>query len=288
MTATTMRRGPLAAAVATLAAAGVTTPDADAEWLLAGVLGCGRVAARLAASAPLAPETERWFAEAVRRRAAREPLQHILGWEEFRGLRFTVGPAVLIPRPETEMLVELALSRLPASGAGRLLALDVGTGSGCIGCALAHERPDLDVVASDVSPRAADAARANVRVLGLEARVRVVVADGLPALAEGAVLIVANLPYVATASLDALEPEVARHDPRVALDGGPDGLAVIRPVVTGAARALAVGGALALETGGGEQARAVARQARAAGLDEVEIVADLPGVERFVIARRVA
>ncbi|MBI3635310.1 MAG: peptide chain release factor N(5)-glutamine methyltransferase [Candidatus Rokubacteria bacterium] len=282
------RHDPLAAAVETLAAAGITTPRADAEWLLAGVLGGGRVDARLAAGTPLGPDVARRFADAVRRRAAREPLQHILGWEGFRGLRFTVTPDVLVPRPETETLVEVALGRLPAPGARRLLALDAGTGSGCIACALAYERPDLDVVASDVSERAADVARANARALGLDARVRVLVADGLPALGRGAALIVANLPYVPTAMLAALDPEVARHDPRVALDGGPDGLAVIRPFIGAAGRALAVGGALALETDGGDQARAVAQLMRAAAFDDVELHRDLPGLERFVTGRRAA
>ncbi len=283
---TALTRLPLDAAVGVLAAAGVATPRADAEWLLAGVLGCGRVEARLAAAGGLAADVERRFADAVSRRAAREPLQHVLGWEEFRGLRLAVGPDVLVPRPETETLVELALARLPAPGRRRLLAVDVGTGSGAIACALARERDDLDVVATEISPRAADVARANAAALGLAERVTVVVADGLPALPRRADLVVANPPYLPTAWLAALEPEVRDHDPRPAVDGGPDGLAVVRPLVPAAAAVLAGGATLALETAGGEQAVVVGGLMRAAGLTDVVVARDLAGVDRFVLGRR--
>ena len=145
----------LDAATTALEAAGLSTARVDAEWLLAGLLGVGRVAARLGlAQATPAALAER-YAHAVSRRARREPLQRILGWEEFRGVRVSLTDAVLVPRPETETLVEWALALLRRPGPGRLLAVDVGTGSGCIACALTAERPDLDVVAVDVSPAAA-------------------------------------------------------------------------------------------------------------------------------------
>src|SRR5882724_12996423 len=143
-------REQLDAATTTLEAAGLSSARVDAEWLLAGLLGVGRVAVRLdlAETVP-APIAER-YAHAVSRRARREPLQRILGWEEFRGVRVRLTDAVLVPRPETETLVEWALALLPRPSDRRLLTIDIGTGSGCIACALAAERPDLDVVAVDV------------------------------------------------------------------------------------------------------------------------------------------
>ena len=169
-------RGRLAAATATLAAAGIATPRVDAEWLLAGVLGVGRFDPGLAADAALPPALAARFEAAVRRRAGREPLQRILGWEAFRGLRIRLTGDVFVPRPETEALVEWALELLPPPGR-RPLAVDLGTGSGCIACALAAERPDADVVALDVSPAAAAVARDNAAALGLGTRVRVVAGD---------------------------------------------------------------------------------------------------------------
>src|SRR5688572_16961473 len=201
-------RADLAAAADALARAGVETPRADAEWLLAGLLGVGRAALTLELDVPLEADTARRYDAAVRRRAAREPLQRILGWEGFRGLRLRLTPDVLVPRPETETLVEWSLALVPRPR----LAIDVGTGSGCVACSIATERPAARVVAVDGSPAAAAVARANVEALGLGARVSVVVADLLtPFRAVGADLIVANLPYIPTATLATLSPEVAQH-----------------------------------------------------------------------------
>jgi release factor glutamine methyltransferase len=276
----------LAAATTALEAAGLPSAKVDAEWLLAGLLGLGRVAARLelgeAAPAPLAER----YARAVSRRARREPLQRILGWEEFRGVRVRLTDSVLVPRPETETLVEWALALLPAPGPRRLLAIDVGTGSGCIACALASERADLDVVAVDVSPAAAAVARENVRALDLAGRVRVVAADLFAGLRDvRADLIVSNPPYLPSALIPELPPEVRIHEPRLALDGGRDGLAVIRRIATAARPYLRPSGVLVVETAGGDQASAAAALLRGAGWDQVAVRGDLVGTERFVAGR---
>ena len=276
----------LDAATTALEAAGLSSARVDAEWLLAGLLGVGRVAVRLdlAETVP-APIAER-YAHAVSRRARREPLQRILGWEEFRGVRVRLTDAVLVPRPETETLVEWALALLPPPGGRQLLAIDLGTGSGCIACALASERPDLDVIAVDVSPAAAAVARDNAQALGLAARVGVVAADLLDGVRDlGADLIVSNPPYLPSALVPELAPEVRIHEPRLALDGGADGLALIRRIATTARRYLRPSGALAVETAGGDQTEAAAALLRAAGWDRVAVRADLVGIDRFVAGR---
>jgi len=281
-------RARLDAAAATLAAAGIATARVDAEWLLAGVLDVGRFDAGLAADRALPADLAVRFEAAVQRRARREPLQRILGWEAFRGLRLRLTDDVLVPRPETEMLAEWALELLPPPRVGvRPLAADLGTGSGCVACALAAERPDLDVLATDCSPAAAAVARANAAALGLGARVRVVVADLLEGVgAVGADLVTSNPPYLPSALVPGLEPEVSLHEPRAALDGGPDGLALIRRIVTTAQGALGPAGMLVLETGGGAQAASVADLLRAAGYRDVATRADLAGVDRFVAGKR--
>ena len=276
----------LDAARTALEAAGLPTARVDAEWLLAGLLGVGRVAVRLDLGRPApAPLVER-YAHAVSRRARREPLQRILGWEEFRGVRVHLTDAVLVPRPETETLVEWALALLPPPGGRRLQAIDVGTGSGCIACALAAERPDLDVVAVDVSPAAATVARENAQALGLAGCVRVVAADLFDGIRDlGADLVVSNPPYLPSALVPELSPEVRIHEPKLALDGGSDGLAVIRRIATAARRHTRPSGALVVETAGGEQASAAAALLREAGWERVTVRADLVGIDRFVAGR---
>lgn len=279
-------RDQLAAATTALEAAGVASPRVDAEWLLAGLLGVGRVAVRLDPAGAVPELLAERYGDAVRRRARREPLQRILGWEEFRGLRVRLTDAVLVPRPETEALVEWALALLPARGGRRLRAVDLGTGSGCIACALAAERPDLDVVAIDVSPAAAAVARENAIALGLAARIRVVAADLLDGVRDlGADLIVSNPPYLPTGLVPELPPEVRTHDPVVALDGGADGLTLIRRIAAIARRALRASGVLVVETAGGAQATAAAALLRTADFAQVAVRADLAGVDRFVAGR---
>ena len=279
-------RDQLAAATTALEAAGVASPRVDAEWLLAGLLGVGRVTVRLDPAGAVPELLAERYGDAVRRRARREPLQRILGWEEFRGLRIRLTDAVLVPRPETEALVEWALALLPARGGRRLRAVDLGTGSGCIACALAAERPDLDVVAIDVSPAAAAVARENAIALGLAARIRVVAADLLDGVRDlGVDLIVSNPPYLPTGLVPELPPEVRTHEPVVALDGGADGLALIRRIAAIAHRALRASGVLVVETAGGAQATAAAALLRKADFVQVAVRADLAGVDRFVAGR---
>lgn len=280
-------REELAAAAAVLHRAGIDTALNDAEWLLAALLDVGRFVLYLDAERGLPEEVVDAYRAAVGRRARREPLQRIVGWEEFRGLRLALTGAVLVPRPETETLADLALALLPPVGEGsRPLAIDVGTGSGCLACAIAAERPDVDVLAVDVSPSAASTARDNASRLGLARQVRVIVSDLFGALGGArADLIVSNPPYLPTATLATLPPEVRDHDPRLALDGGADGLGVIGPLIAGAAARLGPSGAIALETAGAAQAATVGARLRDTGFAHVETRRDLAGVERFVVAR---
>ncbi len=279
------RRDAVAAATEILGAAGIESARADSEWLLAGLLGVGRAALYL--DADVSAGVAARYARMVDRRARREPLQRILGWEEFYGLRVRLTDAVLVPRPETEILVDWALALLPPASARRLTVIDVGCGSGCIACALAWRRADLDVIALDASLEAAVVARANVASLTLSARVHVVAADLVAAVRpRRADLIVSNPPYLPTESLHFLAPEVADHDPRLALDGGADGLDVIRRLVGDAGDRLVPGGVLALETAGGAQAHAVADLMNEAGFRDVLVHNDLAGIERFVAGLR--
>jgi release factor glutamine methyltransferase len=279
-------RDELDAATSTLEAAGVPEARVDAEWLLAGLMGLGRARLRMDLEREVSAALARRFADAVSRRARREPLQRILGWEEFRGLRLRLTDAVLVPRPETEALVEWALELLPPPGDRRLLAVDLGTGSGCIACALAAERADVDVLALDLCPAAAAVARENAQALGFKSRISVVVTDLLHGVGDlGADLIVSNPPYLPTGLVPELLPEVRSHEPSLALDGGVDGLALIRRIAVQARRVLRPSGALVVETAGDVQATAAATLLRAEDFTRVEMRADLAGVTRFVAGR---
>jgi len=268
-----------------LSQAGIDSPTADAEWLLAGILDVGRGALHLDRHLP--EEAASAYARAVRRRARREPLQRILGWEEFHGLRFHLTGAVLIPRPETEVLVDWICDLLPPPDPGRhLVAVDLGTGSGCIACVLTRRRPDARVIGADLAPEAASVARMNAVALGEERRIHLMVGDLLDAVRPAAAdLIVSNPPYLPTGMIASLAPEVSDHEPRQALDGGPDGLSVIRRLVRQAPSRLAAGGTLALETAGHAQACAVAILLNDAGFRQVLVHNDLAGVKRFVAGR---
>ncbi len=268
-----------------LATSGIPSARAEVEWLLAEMLGVGRFRLYLDSERPLPEAIACCFAAAVARREAREPLQQILGRQAFRDISVTVTPDVLIPRPETELLVEWALETLPwrTARSGRPLALDVGTGSGCIACAIASARADADVLAIDVSPAAAAVARANAEALGLGGQVRAVVGDLVSAVAATrADVVVANLPYLPRATLVTLDPEVREHEPPLALDGGPDGLDLIRRLVADAPRVVRPRGRIVLETAGGAQTLAVERLLAAAGYAEIAVRRDLTGVPRFV------
>jgi len=276
----------LAAGADALRAAGVDGATVDAEWLLASVLRTPRGALRIDPRRTLAPAEAGRYVARLRRRMNREPLQHVLGTAPFRHVTLRVGPDALVPRPETELLAEWALELLPSTLPSPLV-IDLGTGTGCIACAIAWERPGARVIGLEASPRAAAMARDNVAALGLSGRVTVDVSDLFGALGSmRADIVVSNPPYLPTDLIPTLSPEVSRHDPRIAMDGGPDGLSVIRRIVAEAPAWLVPGGALLLETFGGEQARTVVALMREQGFEAIETRRDLAGVERFVAGRR--
>lgn len=269
-----MTREALSAATDALRAAGIEDPRLDAEVLLAEATGWGRD--RLAAHPEdeLAPAAVRAFGEMVRRRLRREPVAYIVGRKGFRELELAVDPRVLIPRPETELLVELALEERPRR------VLDIGTGSGAIALAVAAELPECEVIATDTSTAALDVARANAERLGLAARVDFV-SGTLPAAGAELDLVLTNPPYVAEAEWPHLQPEVTEWEPREALLAGTDGLDAIRALLSEKLNA----GCVALEIGMG-QVDAVREMVAAAGFEQIEIRKDLAGIDRVVIGRR--
>jgi release factor glutamine methyltransferase len=221
----------------------------------------------------------------VERRAAHEPVQHILGFEEFRGLRIAVTPDVLIPRPETEGLVERALELL-GDRPGALVA-DIGTGSGAIACALAAARPDLEVLAVDQSLGALAVASDNVRGLGLASRVRLLAGDlfgPLASLSGSLDMVVANPPYCPSGVIPTLPVEVGRFEPRLALDGGPDGMRILRRIIAEAPGFLRPRAWLVMEIGE-EQAGPLASLMAAEGFSHIGARRDLRHVERYIEGR---
>lgn len=268
-----------------LTAAGLPTSRQDAEWLLASLLGLERFGLYVEPRRPVEAATGERYRQLLARRERHEPLQYLLGFEDFHGLRLRVTPDVLIPRPETEGLVAWALEHLIESPQARVA--DVGTGSGAIACALAVAAPGIRVWGIDSSPAALAVAAANVRALGLAARVRLVAGDCLAGLGSspgGVDHVVANPPYLPSGLIERLPEEVARFEPREALDGGPDGLRVIRRLVEQAAIALRPGGWLLMEIGE-EQAGAVASLMAAEGFERLASRTDLRGVERYIAGR---
>lgn len=231
---------------------GIEQPRANAEVLLAHVLGMERIQIYLNYDKPLCPDELALFRELVRRRASFEPTQYILGKQEFWSLEFEVGPAVLIPRPETEILVETALAIL---GDEPALVLDIGTGSGAIAVALAHARPKIRAIATDASPAALAVARRNALRHSVAERVHFAAMDLFGAISPRGRfdLIVSNPPYVTEAEFLDLAPEIANYEPRTALlGGGEQGLAAVRAIV-GAFRGHTVpGGSLLVEIGKGQ------------------------------------
>jgi release factor glutamine methyltransferase len=277
-------REALDSAVDALTAVGVDEPRLDAELLLGEAMGRERAALVAEPGAEVPPAATRQFGEMVRRRLRREPVAYILGRKGFRRLELAVDPRVLVPRPETELLVELALELRP----GRVL--DVGTGSGAIALAVADELTEAEVTATDTSPAALEVARSNAERLGLGGRVRFLEGT-LPDTDDGWDLILANLPYVAERDWSSLQPEVTKYEPREALLAGPDGLDTYRAFIPECGRALTgylrqSSTTLAVEVGEG-QAPAVAELMRAASLGEVETRRDLAGIERVVVGRSV-
>jgi release factor glutamine methyltransferase len=274
----TLAREALDGAITAIAAAGCETPRLDAEVLLAHVLGVDR--GRLLIDQDLAVEgpAVRAFQDVVRRRAVeREPVAYIVGRRGFRRLDLAVDHRALVPRPETELLVELGLTL----GRGARV-LDVGTGSGAVALALKDERPDLQISGSDVSEDSLALAEANGRRLGLN--VRWLHADLLVDIPDEFDAVLSNLPYVAESERVELAPEILRHEPSAALFAGADGLAAIRPLLALLSERRQVD-VVALEVGSG-QAGAVAELMARAGFRSVRSERDLAGVERVVVGER--
>ncbi len=290
------RREAVLLAESRLAEAGVATSREDAEWLLAEVLGCARPALWLDSQKPLTAEQvtrwESWLAA----RARRIPLQHLTGRAAFLDWVLQVSPAVLIPRPETEGLALRAsemLRGMERAEPGRTYrVLDFATGSGCLALALAARHPNAEVHGLDLSTAALEVARANAAQLGLASRIQWHPGDGFAALSasghEGARefdLIVSNPPYIPTAEIAALDPEVRDHDPRLALDGGVDGLDFYRRLARESQPWLAPRGWLLAEFGDGQGA-AIGALFDGANWSSVTTEPDLSGRDRIVIAQR--
>ena len=262
---------------------GIDSPRLDTELLMGAVLHLDRVGLYLNYDRPLVEEELGRIRALVARRATREPLQYILGETEFWSLPFAVTPEVLIPRPDTEVLVEEALKR----GEGACHILDLGTGSGIVAIALAHELPKARVSACDISSQALELARANARSNGVEERITFALQDFAQALAQGHDfdLVVSNPPYVADGDMDQLMPEVRDHEPHLALAGGPDGLDALRVIIRNAPCVLKSGGWLLVEVGQG-QADAVERLFRESGFLQTFQRRDYAGIPRVVGGRK--
>jgi release factor glutamine methyltransferase len=267
-------RMALAIATAELRDAGCDTPRLDAELLLADAMGTTRTQLHLAPERELTLAESDRFAELLRRRRAREPVAYLLGKRAFRYIELTIDPRVLVPRPESEGLVETGLT-LPRGAR----VVDVGTGSGAIALALKHERPDLEVLATDVSADALAVARANAEALQLD--VTFVQGDLLDAVPGELDAVLSNPPYVAKRDLPTLQPEVTA-EPDVAVFGGFDGFEVVRRLVPAAVQRAPL---VAIEVGLG-MAQTVGGMLREAGVASIEVQRDLAGIERVVVGRR--
>ena len=271
----------IVAATSELTAAGCESARLDARLLVAHVASVP-LEAQIRAPGRLLPEGVRQrLREAVARRARRVPLAHIIGEKEFWSLPFTVTADVLIPRPDSEVVVDSVLRHLGARAWKKLRVLDLGTGSGCLLQALISAMPQAVGVGIDVSTAALDVATTNARRLGLESRARFEHGNWGEYLSGEFDVIVANPPYIRSGDLDGLAPELA-HEPRLALDGGPDGLAAYRQLLPDIAARLAPDGIAAVEIGSG-QAAAVAALAVAYGLTSPHIECDIAGTERCLI-----
>jgi release factor glutamine methyltransferase len=257
---------------------GIPDPRREAAWLLAAAWGMEEITLRLHPEREVPAEVVQRYRSWIERRAAGEPAHHLTGSCPFWGRDFLVTPEVLVPRPETELLVQTALE-LPLSATARVL--DVGAGSGCIAVSLAAERPQWRVCATDRSPAALSVAQRNIERHGVE--VELILGDLASAAAPPWDLVVANLPYIPSADLGRL-PEEVRRDPSSALDGGDDGLDLVRALVADLPRLLRVCGGAVLEMGE-HQADGVATVAEGAGLAVARRLRDAAGAERVIVVQ---
>ena len=269
-----------------LAAVGIPNPGADAEVLLAHHLRVGRAYLHAHPEESVAPHVVGSYRDGIVRRVAREPLQHITGMQEFWSLPFIVSPAVLIPRPETELIVETCVAR-HAAGTSRIV--DIGTGSGCVAVAVAHAIPGALLYATDSSDEALAVARLNASRNDVGGRIEFYQGDLFEPLRDrglerGIDFVLSNPPYIAEVDIETLEPEVRDYEPRRALTPGPDPLLIHRRIAEAAPEFLKAGGFLIVEFGLG-QGPGIRKLYSAARLEEVEIRPDLAGIDRVFVAR---
>jgi len=274
-------RQALQLAATRLADNGNANADLESRLLLCHVLGCENDLFFRVPEQLLERQALERYHQAVTRRAGGEPLQHITGTQEFWSLSFKADPRALIPRPETEHLVEAALGRLPVEATAEVL--DLCTGSGIVAAVLAHERPDASITATDISAEALAQAGENLAALNLEHRVRLLPGDLFQPLGEARPafdLITANPPYISEAELCELDREVRDHEPRPALDGGVDGLDVVRRIIEEGTVWLRPGGALLMEIGAGQWATVEKIAGETGGWDNPIWFRDLNGFRR--------
>jgi release factor glutamine methyltransferase len=264
-----------------LGAVGVEHPLRDVRLLLAHVMGIEPVDVIMRETEHVDPVTLTAFEAMVQRRLKHEPVSRIRGWREFYGRRFVVTPDVLDPRPETELLVEQGLARLPAGGR----VLDLGVGSGCILLSVLAERADASGVGVDISPAALGVAGRNAEALGVGARVELREGSWESELPGAFDLVLSNPPYIPAADMGGLALDVVSHDPHLALTPGPDGLAAYRAIVSHHAQRIVPGGWIGVECGIGQAGDVLALMA-SAGLSELVAYRDLAGIERAAFGRR--
>jgi release factor glutamine methyltransferase len=282
----TLVEGTIAAAldhaVRRLTAAGIDEPRREARLLLAAALRCDATAVIGYPERRLTAADEATLAGLLSRRAAREPAARLLGRREFWSLDFFVSPDTLVPRPDSETVIEAVLAAIPRRDAA-LRLLDFGTGTGCLLLALLSELPAASGIGVDLAPGAVATARKNALSLGLADRASFVVGSWGEAISGAFDVIVANPPYIVSQAIDGLAPEVARYEPRLALDGGFDGLAAYRLLAPEAARRLRPDGIAVFEVGAGQATR-VAEEMRQAGLKVCGTRRDLAAIERCIVA----
>ena len=284
-------RAALRAAIARLEKCDVPSAPLAAELLLMHVLQCDRTWLYAHPESELSPEDAAAYAQLIERRGQGVPTQYLTGRQEFWGLEFEVGPGVLIPRPETEHVIEVALERLSARRAEPLRIADVGTGSGCIAVALARDLPRAEIVATDISAAALDYAQRNAARHSVSNRIQFLGADLLEAAMEAPGraeirfdLIVSNPPYVGRNDAGSLPREVREHEPAEALFAGDDGLEIYPALIDEAARKLAPNGILVLELGY-NGAQYVGSLLSASQWTDLRVTRDLAGIERVISAR---
>jgi len=269
---------------------GIENPRSEAETLLAHAMGLRRIDLYLNHDQPLDPDERKHFKTLIKRRVSHEPLAYITGTREFWSLELAVDPAVLIPRPETECLVEAVLPFLDDPDGPLKRVLDLGTGSGAIPIALAHEHPEHAYVALDRSPAALRIARRNARTHRVDDRIQWFCGNWDAALWPSAApfdLIVSNPPYIRSGDMASLQPEIHGYEPALAVDGSTDGLACLRRIIASAHRHLRVGGLLALEMGWDQADDVTAMAAGVGCYGTVRVVKDYSGLDRVAVMEKV-